>query len=40
MSNNSKKCTEEAVFIWQEREIRFDISMSQLALHDGEKIVD
>ena len=31
-----KKETEEAKFIWQEREIRFDIAMSCLAMWAGE----
>lgn len=34
------KKTDEARFIWQEREIRFDIAMAQLALFEGEQIVD
>ena len=35
-----KRQTEEAEFIWQDREIRFDVSMKQLSMHPGEQVVD
>ena len=35
-----KRSTEEAEFIWHDREIRFDITMKQLSMHEGEQIVD
>ena len=39
MNKNSgtvKRQTEEAEFIWQDREIRFDVSMKQLSMQNGE----
>jgi Bardet-Biedl syndrome 5 protein len=43
MSKNPKgvkKQTEEAPFIWHDREIRFDVAMKQLSMTAGEQIVD
>ena len=34
------KSSDEAKFSWQDREIRFDISLQQLSMHFGEKIID
>ena len=36
----SKYVSKVAEFMWIDREIRFDIPMSQLAMHTGEQIVD
>lgn len=34
------KSTEVVPFVWHDREIRFDVAMSQLAMHDGEQVID
>lgn len=40
MANKVKKSSPEASFVWQDREIRFDVSMAQLSLVTGEQIID
>jgi Bardet-Biedl syndrome 5 protein len=40
MSNTILKYSEEAEFIWIDREIRFDVRMKDLALIKNEQVVD